>query len=196
MWQTHSQTDAQTDIAVLEKATRLKNQKNLMVGIMRTFVTDRQTSIIQAIADRLMELVTKSNDAISSKWIWREKSLETAPKWGQFGPIFWGCNYHQFLLDSIAVYHNILWNQRNRMISSRENARKPRIWAILGLFRAQTFFFKNRASLTFLEILKANLMQNKWNVNMDPRSHNEQNITTKTTTFKNISRRIREMTYK
>ena len=30
----------------------------------------------------------------------------------------------------------------------------------------------------FLDILKANLMQNKRNVNMDPRSHNEQKITT------------------
>ena len=54
-----------------------------------------------------------------------------------------------------------------------------------------TFYpFKNN----ILNPLSVTLTQNKWNVNMDPRSHNEQKITTKTTTFKNISRRIREMT--
>ena len=48
--------------------------------------------------------------------------------------------------------------------------------------------------LSVWEILQI-LQINKWNVNMDPRSHNEQKKTTKTTTFKkNISRRIREMT--
>ena len=82
-----------------------------------------------------------------------KNNLETGPKWSQFGPnYFFGCNNHQFLLDIIAVYHNIQ-NQRNVMIQSRENARKPQIWAILGPFcpilGPDIFFFENRASSLF-----------------------------------------------
>ena len=47
--------------------------------------------------------------------------------------IFCGCNNHQCLLDIIAVYHD-MQNQRDMMIQSRENGRKPQIWAILGPF--------------------------------------------------------------
>ena len=68
-----------------------------------------------------------------------KNNLETGPKWAQL--FFLGCNNHQFLLDIIAVYHNIQ-NRRNLMIRSREKSRKP-----------QDIFFENRAY-----ILKANLM--------------------------------------
>ena len=47
------------------------------------------------------------------------------------------------LLDIIAVYYNIL-DQRNLMIQSRENVRKPQIRAILGPFCP---IFENRANL-------------------------------------------------
>ena len=50
-----------------------------------------------------------------------ENNLETVPKWTQFGPnYFWRCNNHRFLLDIIAVYHNIQI-QRNVIIQSQEN---------------------------------------------------------------------------
>ena len=63
-----------------------------------------------------------------------KNNLETGPIWPNLDPIiFFGCSNHQFLLDIIAVYHNIQ-NQRNVMIQSRENARKPQIWVILGPF--------------------------------------------------------------
>ena len=40
---------------------------------------------------------------------------------------------HQYQLEIIVVYHNVR-NQRNLKIQSRENGRKPQIWAILGPF--------------------------------------------------------------
>ena len=47
--------------------------------------------------------------------------------------LFFGCNNHQSQLFIIAVYHN-MQNQRNPIIQSRENGRKPQIWAISGPF--------------------------------------------------------------
>ena len=71
-----------------------------------------------------------------------KNNLETGPKWAQL--FFLGCNNHQFLLDIIAVYHNIQ-NQRDLMTQSRENAGKPQIWAHFALFWVRTSFFQNRA---------------------------------------------------
>ena len=65
--------------------------------------------------------------------------------------IFFECNNHQYLLDIIAVYHN-MQNQKNLMIQTQENGRKPQIWANLGPFcpiLGQIFFFENRASSLF-----------------------------------------------
>ena len=47
--------------------------------------------------------------------------------------IFFECNDLHYLVDIIAVYHN-MQNQRNLMIQTRENGRKPQIWANLGPF--------------------------------------------------------------
>ena len=73
------------------------------------------------------------------------------PNLGLNGPIlgrniFFGCNDLHYLLDIIAVYHN-MQNQRNLMIQTRENGLKPQIWAILGPFcqilGQEIFFWKS-----------------------------------------------------
>ena len=48
-------------------------------------------------------------------------------------------NNHKFLLDIIAVCH-YMQNQRNLMIKSRENSRKPQILAILPILGPDIFF--------------------------------------------------------
>ena len=47
--------------------------------------------------------------------------------------IFFQPQDHQYLLDIMPVYHN-MQNQTNLMIQTRENGRKPQIWANLGKF--------------------------------------------------------------
>ena len=54
---------------------------------------------------------------------------------------------HQYLLDIMPVFHN-MQNQRNLMIQTRENGRKPQIWANLD----QTFLFENWASSLFATV--------------------------------------------
>ena len=64
--------------------------------------------------------------------------------------IFFGCNDLHYLQDIIAVYHN-MQNQRNLMIQTRENGRKPPIWAILGPFcpiLGQEIFFRKSGFVT------------------------------------------------
>ena len=69
--------------------------------------------------------------------------------------IFFECNNHQYLLDIIAVYHN-MQNQRKLMIQTRENGRKPPIWAILGPFcqiLGQDIFFSKIRLRHFLSFM-------------------------------------------
>ena len=60
--------------------------------------------------------------------------------------IFFERNALHYQLDIIAVYHN-MQNQRNLMIQTRENGRKPPIWAILGPFCQ---FWANRHLKSFI----------------------------------------------
>ena len=78
------------------------------------------------------------------------------PKWAHFGPgHFFECNNRQNLLDINAVYHN-MQNQRNLMIQTRENGRKPQIWANLGPFcpnLGQINFFSKIGLRNFFKLI-------------------------------------------
>ena len=50
-------------------------------------------------------------------------------------------------------------NQQNLMIFSRENGQKPHFGPNLGQFWARTIFFQKSENVSFLDLLKTNLMQ-------------------------------------
>ena len=78
------------------------------------------------------------------------------PKLAYFGPkYFFECNDLHYLVDIIAVYHN-MQNQRNLMIQTRENGRKPQIWANLGPFcpnLGQIIFFSKIGLRHFFRLI-------------------------------------------
>ena len=78
-----------------------------------------------------------------------KNSLETGPKWAQFGPNYsFGCYKHQHQLDTIVFKYN-MQNQQNLMRQSREIDQKQLFGDKKVNNLGKKIFFKNRASSLF-----------------------------------------------